>query len=75
MIGMAYTWEELKKLSVAERSRLLETIWESLEDDTASLEISDELKRKLEARWAEHLRDPSSTLAWDELRKRYGRAQ
>ncbi|MCC6408315.1 MAG: addiction module protein [Planctomycetes bacterium] len=36
MIGMAYTWEDLKKLSVAERLRLLETIWESLEDDTAS---------------------------------------
>lgn len=61
--------EDLRKLSVAERLELVETIWETLEQDGAVEPPSEELKRELDRRWAEHLRDPSAAKTWDETRE------
>ncbi|MBI5431556.1 MAG: addiction module protein [Planctomycetes bacterium] len=68
---MLWSWDELRKLSIEDRLRLIETIWESIEEDRAPTEISDELKQELHARWAEHLRDPSKAIDWEFLRRSY----
>ncbi len=60
----------LFKLSVAERIQLVEDLWDSIAADAANLPpISDELYAELERRMAEHEKDPSTALDWEDVRK------
>ena len=60
----------LFKLSVAERLKLVEDLWDSIAADSARLPpISDELHAELERRIAEHEKDPSTALRWEDVRE------
>jgi putative addiction module component (TIGR02574 family) len=62
---------ELFKLSVAERIQLAEDLWDSVAADPDQLPtLTDEQKEEVERRLAEHDRDPSTALDWDEVRAR-----
>ncbi len=63
----------LLKLSAANRAELAMALWESLSDqqrEAARTELSDEQKAELDRRWAEHLENPESAIAWNEVRRR-----
>jgi putative addiction module component (TIGR02574 family) len=47
-------------------------LWESLSDQQrdAATDLSDEQKAELDRRWAEHLANPGSAIAWEETRRK-----
>ena len=63
--------EDLFKLSPAERIQLAEDLWDSVAADPQSLPpLTEEQIAEIERRLAEHTRDPSSSISWEELRAR-----
>ena len=67
--------DELMQLSPAERLDIAEKLWESVDpsdpnivDDIAPL--SEEQMQEVRRRIAEHERDPSSAIPWEEVRAR-----
>ncbi len=62
---------ELLKLSPAERIQLAEDLWDSVAAQPESLPaLSDDQRKEIERRVAEHARDPSSALTWEDVRAR-----
>ena len=62
---------ELLKLSPAERIQLAEDLWDSVAAQPESLPaLSDDQRREIERRVAEHTRDLSSALTWEDVRAR-----
>ena len=63
---------QLLKLSANERADLALALWESLADAEREAEftLSVEQEAELDRRWAEHLRDPSSAVPWEEVRRK-----
>lgn len=62
--------EELLKLTVAERIQLVEDLWDSIAADPEGLPLTDQQKREIDRRLAEHDEDPSSAVPWDQVRER-----
>src|SRR2546427_12357373 len=62
----------LLNLSAANRADLAIALWESLSDQQRdpATELSDEQKTELDRRWAEHLENPESAIAWNEVRRK-----
>ena len=62
---------ELLKLSPAERIQLAEDLWDSVAARPELLPaLSDDQRQEIERRVAEHMRDPSSALSWEDVRTR-----
>jgi putative addiction module component (TIGR02574 family) len=62
---------ELLKLSPAERIQLADDLWDSVAAQPESLPpLSDDQRREIERRIAEHTRDPSTALTWEDVRAR-----
>ena len=65
---------EALKLPAGERIRLAQELWDSIvpeaEADPDLLPLTEEQIQELEHRLAEHERDPSSAVPWDEVRAR-----
>jgi putative addiction module component (TIGR02574 family) len=60
--------EDALRLSVEERLRLIETLWESLTlEQGERLGISADMRVEIDGRLAAHRRDPGSTLSWAEV--------
>jgi putative addiction module component (TIGR02574 family) len=66
---MANPAPEYRKLPIPERLQLVEEIWDSIAQDAKALPLSDDLRAELDRRWAEHERDPSSAIPWDQVRR------
>jgi putative addiction module component (TIGR02574 family) len=65
--------DELLKLPTSERVELAMALWESVENSAeaqAAFPISDELKAELDRRAADHEKDPSSGVPWEEVKRR-----
>ena len=63
---------EIKKilqLSVDERIHLVQTIWDSIADDTEISPLSDQHKMILDERLKAHSDDPNDIVGWDEVKK------
>jgi putative addiction module component (TIGR02574 family) len=58
---------EILELSVEDRLRLVELIWESIATDPSALPLSDAHIAVLEERLAEDQRDPSNVLTLEEV--------
>ena len=65
---MATPAPEYRKLPIPERLQLVEEIWDSIAQEAKSLPLSDELRAELDRRWAEHERDPSAAVPWEQVR-------
>jgi putative addiction module component (TIGR02574 family) len=65
---------ELLKLPAVDRAELAITLWESLTDEErgAELKLGPEERAELDRRWAEHLADPGSAIAWQDVRRKLG---
>ncbi|MBI3711054.1 MAG: addiction module protein [Proteobacteria bacterium] len=62
---------ELFKLSPADRIQLAEDLWDSVAAQPDNLPPLTEAQRaEIERRLAEHARDPSAAISWEEVRKR-----
>lgn len=61
---------ELLQLSEAERIQLAQDLWDSIPADSEALSLTDEQRRELDRRLAEHQQDPSSAIPWEEVRAR-----
>jgi putative addiction module component (TIGR02574 family) len=57
---------QIKSLSPPEKAELLDTVWESLEADAASL--TDAQRVELDYRIARHEETPSDVIPWDQVR-------
>lgn len=57
---------QINNLSVAEKAELLDTVWESLEADSATL--TDAQRAELDHRIARHEQDPSGVIPWEQVR-------
>lgn len=66
---------DILELSVAERLKIVEDIWESIALDSRDLVISDELKTELDRRTAAYEIDPDAGVAWEELDERLARSR
>ena len=61
---------DLLRLSVAERLELIEDLWDSIAADPGSLPLTAGQEQEIERRLADHERDPSSAIPWEEVRER-----
>ena len=60
--------EEILRLSVEERIRLVETVWDSIAAQPESLPLTEAQRSELDLRLAEHLKNPSGARPWPEVR-------
>lgn len=65
-----FDMESIKALSVAERVRLVQEIWDSIQPTAEQLPLTDEQKKVVDERLGEHRRDPSSAVAWEDVKAR-----
>lgn len=70
---MSISSDELHKLSVAERLKLIDAIWESIGDEPESLPITDAQRRELDRRLDRYARKPPRLSTWDGVRARLER--
>jgi putative addiction module component (TIGR02574 family) len=57
---------QINSLSAAEKAELLDTLWESLEADSASL--TDAQRAELDYRIARHEQNPADVIPWQQVR-------
>ena len=62
-------WAELMELTLEERVELVHELWDSIEL-TEQPTLTQDQKDEIDRRYAEHLRDPSSALRWEDVRAR-----
>lgn len=60
---------EILSLPAEERLRIVEVIWDSIASESTSIPVSDKQRREIEARIAEHERDPSRAIPWEVARR------
>lgn len=73
-MAMSKSALDFRSMSIPERLRLVEEIWDSIAQDAETLPLSPEQRAELDRRWAEHEEDPTTALPWDEVRDElYGR--
>jgi putative addiction module component (TIGR02574 family) len=61
---------EILELSVQERIRLVELIWESIAAVPEAVEVTPELKAELEVRLKEFEADPEAGYSWEQVKSR-----
>jgi putative addiction module component (TIGR02574 family) len=62
-------WDELMKLSPAERIQLAQDLWDSIAEEEMP-PLTPEQIEEIERRLAEHEKDPGSAIPWEEVRAR-----
>ena len=71
---MSHSTIDFRNMSIPDRLRLVEEIWNSIAEDTETLPLTAEQRAELDRRWAEHEADPSTAVSWEEVRDElYGR--
>ena len=64
---------KVRSLSVADRLRLLEEIWDSLAETPEAIPIADAQRKELARRRHAHAANPAATKSWAEVRARLRR--
>lgn len=62
--------KDFLNLSVAERIRLVEDIWDSIREVPESVELSEEEKEELDKRFVAYHQNPDAGSPWDIVKKR-----
>ena len=75
MASRAYDVATLRKLSVADRLRLVGDIWDTIAEEApdTALPLTPKLKREIDRRLAAHRRDPSQAKPLDDLIRKVAR--
>ncbi|HKK94334.1 MAG TPA: addiction module protein [Longimicrobiales bacterium] len=64
--------ETIRRLSVSERVRLVQDIWDTLQPTASELPITNEQRQLVSERLARHRRDPDAAIPWPEVRDELG---
>jgi putative addiction module component (TIGR02574 family) len=67
---MAISVSDLLSLSMTERLQLVEDLWDSIAAEAAEIPLTEEQRREIDLRLAEHDRNPASALPWEDVRMR-----
>ena len=62
--------DAIRKLSVQERVRLAQDIWDTRQPTAEALPLTEEQGRILDERLAQHRVDPDSAVPWEEVKAR-----
>lgn len=65
------TIEEIKKLSLPEKVLIVEEIWNSIAQDNAYPELSDEQQTELNRRIESYHANPEQGKTWNEIKKNF----
>ncbi len=60
--------DQLRRLPVEKRLRLIDELWESVENETGLPATSEAIADELDRRHAEHVANPSTSLSWEVVR-------
>src|SRR5262245_32897526 len=69
---MAFSLDEIRRLPVADRLKLVEEIWDSIVESAADPAITESQRVELRRRLQEFARDPRSVRSWEDVRKSFG---
>jgi putative addiction module component (TIGR02574 family) len=58
------------EMSISERLRLVEAIWDSIAEHPDALPLSGAEREELDRRWVEYLKDPAAGAPWAEVKAR-----
>ncbi len=61
---------EILEMSVDDRLRIVEDIWDSIAADSKDLKISNELRQELDRRLEAYKEDPDAGVSWEDLDNR-----
>jgi putative addiction module component (TIGR02574 family) len=64
-MDVSATLTEITSLSVEERLRIVEAIWDSIEADSEDLELTPAQREMLERRLAAHAANPDAVVPWE----------
>jgi len=67
---MTQILNDILKLSESERILMAEAIWDSIASKDKEFELTDDLKKLLDERLAEHEKNPKAGSTWDEVKAR-----
>ncbi len=62
--------EDLKHLPLAQRVQLVEDLWDSIAAELESMPLSDSLKREMDRRLEDYLKDPTRAVPYEEVKRR-----
>jgi putative addiction module component (TIGR02574 family) len=62
--------DAIRRLSVPERVRLVQDIWDSLQPTARDLPLTEEQQALIDRRLDDHRRDPESAVSWEEVQAR-----
>ena len=60
--------DEVLRLPLAERLRLVEALWDSIAADSAALPLTDAQRAELDRRLAEHEANPDDVISWEDIK-------
>jgi putative addiction module component (TIGR02574 family) len=67
-MDLSTTLAEIVSLSVDERIRLAEAIWDSITTEPGQPELTEAQQRELERRLAAHTASPEDVVPWEEVK-------
>ena len=62
---------QAKNLSIPERIRLVEEIWDTIAEENEAFELTDSQKRELDRRLELAKQDPTRGRTWDEIKAEF----
>ena len=62
--------DDLKALPLSQRIKLVEDLWDSIAAELDKMPVSDDIKAEMRRRREEYVRDPSTAVDWDDVRRR-----
>lgn len=63
--------EQAKNLSISERIRLVEEIWDTIAQENEAFELTDAQKRELDRRLQTARENPGKGRTWDEIKAEF----
>jgi len=63
--------KQAKNLSIADRIRLVEEIWDTIAEENEAFELTDAQKRELDKRLASFRNNPGQGRTWDEIKAEF----
>jgi putative addiction module component (TIGR02574 family) len=67
-MDLSTTLAEIASLSVDERIRLVEAIWESITTEPGQPELTEAQQQEIERRLAAHTASPEDVVPWEEVK-------
>lgn len=67
-MNLSVTLAEIKALSIDDRIRLVQAIWDSIEAEAEQLTLTEPQKQELSRRMADHKANPDAVISWEAVK-------